>query len=198
MESGVLLSVAPLGERAVTVAVALDGETVTYTVGRSVWERLGELSVGDALSPDAIASLARASAAREAYGLALHILENGDVNGRSLLLKLSRKGVSREAAAFAVKRMRELGYINEREQAERYAAAMSRRSLWGGRRIVSELIARGYTADDAEAGLEAAIASGEIDLTETRRALVARLTRRGMQGDRLKAALYRYGYGQED
>ncbi len=198
MESGILLALAPLGERAVTLTASVGGETVSYTVGRSVWERLGSPSAGEPLTAEALASLARASEAREAYGLAVRILESGEVNGRTLLFKLSRKGVSREAAVFALARMRELGYIDERGQAERYAASMSRRNLWGRRRIVAELIARGYSAEDAEAGVTAACAAGEIDFSETKTALTARLSRRGAQGDRLAAALYRCGYGADD
>lgn len=198
MESKTLVSVVPASESALTVTLASDGVSTSYTVGRALWQALGEPSVGSLISLGTAQKIARHSERREAYCLALRFLESGDLNGKGLAMRLSRKGVSQDAAAFAVKRMRELGYINERKQAERYAAVMSRRSLWGERRIVRELVARGYTPEDAACGVAAAVAAGEIDLAKTRAALTARLVRRGYAGERLLSALYRYGYGQDE
>lgn len=198
MSDGTVLSVSRLGEQAVTVAVANGDSAVTVTVGCSVWERLSFPEVGDVLSPDALSELMRAGRRREAYGIAIRLLEGGDMNRRTLFSKLIRRGVLREDAAFAVKRMQELGYINEREQAERYAAAMARRNLWGRRRIVAELMARGYSASDAEDGVDAAVSAGKIDFCESRAKLIRRLSMRGIGGDKLRAALYRYGYGNDD
>ncbi len=198
MRDGTVLSVSPLGEKAVTVAVAEGDSAVTVTVGRSVWERLSMPGEGDVLSPEALASLKQAGRRREAYGIAVRLLEGGDMNRRTLASKLVRRGVLREDAVFAVNRMQELGYINELAQAERYAASMSRRNLWGRRRIVAELTARGYSAEDAEAGVDAAVTAGAIDFSESRAQLVRRLAARGIGGDKLRAALYRYGYCSED
>ena len=198
MRDGTVLSVSPLGERAVTLAVVEGDSAVTITVGRSVWERLDCPTEGDVLSPDALLALRRAGKRREAYGIAVRLLEGGDMNRRTLLNKLIHRGVSREDAAFAVNRMQELGYIDELSQAERYAASMARRNLWGRRRIVAELRARGYSEENAEAGVDAAARAGAIDFAKNRGELLRRLSARGFEGDRLRAALYRYGYGSEE
>ena len=64
--------------------------------------------------------------------------------------------------------------------------------------IVAELTARGYSASDAERGVDAAVAAGAIDFERSRAELVRCLSARGLEGDRLRAALYRYGYGNDD
>jgi hypothetical protein len=60
--------------------------------------------------------------------------------------------------------------------------------------IAAELVARGYSEEDAEAGIAAAVASGEIDFEKTGAELRRRLVARGYAGEKLLAAMYRYGY----
>ena len=198
MRDGTVLSVSPSGEQAVTVSVCREGSAVTVTVGRSVWERLSSPEAGEVLSPRALDELLLSGRRREAYRIAVRLLEGGDMNARTLASKLVRRGVLKDDALFAVNRMRELGYINEREQAERYAASMARRNLWGRRRIIAELTARGYSSEDAVHGVQAAEADGRIDFQKGRTELIHRLSRRGIAEDKLRAALYRYGYGGEE
>ena len=198
-DSGVVTAVKRAGKDATSLTVALDGGgEVTLSVPLSLYERLGAPGVGDTLSDAAVSELTYASEYRLACRHALRILEYGDNNARTLRDKLVRKGISREIAADAVKRMTELGYIREGEQARRLAVGYAKRNLWGEKKIVSALIAKGYSRADAEAAVRGAADDGEIDFSEVKKTLIKRCRARGMEDDKIRATLWRYGFGSED
>ena len=197
--SGVVCSLKGAGKDALTLSVALDGgETVALTVPPSLYERIGAPEVGARLSETALSELCRQSEYLSACRHALRILEYGDNNARTLRDKLVRKGISREVALEAVDKMVSLGYIREGEQARRLAVGYARRNLWGPRKIVSALTAKGYSREDAESAVRDAETSGEIDFREVRKTLVKRCQSRGLAPDKTRAALWRYGFGSEE
>jgi SOS response regulatory protein OraA/RecX len=199
MSGYTLLRVIPKGEHALSLSVQRgDGEVVALTVGKSVCATLGDLTAGDALTEQDYLRLSAEHEKREAYRAAMRVLELASPSKKALLSKLLHKGFSRDAAAFAVSRMSELGYIRETEQARRLAASLVRRNLWGPRRVYAALCEKGYSGSDAREAVEAAEASGEIDFAEARRALLAREAKKGAPPEKLRATLYRYGYTGED
>lgn len=197
--SGVVRSVKRVEKDALLLTVALDagGETV-LSVPPSLYERIGSPCAGDTLSAAATSELAHESEYLAACRHALRILEYGDNNARTLRDKLARKGISREVACEAVERMVSLGYIREGEQARRLAVGYARRNLWGERKIVSALTAKGYSRADAETAVRDAVDGGEIDFAEVKRSLIKRCEARGMEDGKIRATLWRYGFGQED
>lgn len=198
-DSGVVTAVKRAGKDATSLTVALDGGgEVTLSVPSPLYERLGAPAVGDTLSDVMIEELTRASEYRLACRHALRILEYGDNNARTLRDKLVRKGISREIAAEAVERMVALGYIREAEQARRLAAGYARRNLWGEKKIVSVLTGKGYSRADAEVAVKEAADAGEIDFAEVKKTLIKRCRARGMEDDKIRATLWRYGFGSED
>ena len=197
--SGVVSAAKRAGKDAVSLTVALNGGgEVNLSVPASLYERLGAPGVGTSLSDTVLPELLHASEYRLACRHAIRILEYGDNNARTLRDKLIRKGVSREIAAEAVERMVSLGYIREGEQARRLAVGYARRNLWGERKIVSALTAKGYSRADAETAVREAESEGEIDFSEVRRSLVKRCRARGMDDEKIRATLWRYGFGHED
>ena len=195
--SGVVTAVKRAGKDATSLTVALDGGgEVTLSVPSSLYVRIGSPEVGDPLSDTAVTELAHASEYRLACRHALRILDYGDNNARTLRDKLTRKGISREIAAEAVEKMVALGYVREAEQAKRLAVGYARRNLWGKRKIVSALTAKGYSREDAEAA--AFEAEDEVDFNEVKKALIKRCRARGMEDDKIRATLWRYGFGGED
>lgn len=195
--SGVVSAVKRAGKDATSLTVALDGGgEVTLSVPSSLYVRIGSPGVGDPLSDTAVTELAHASEYRLACRHALRILDYGDNNARTLRDKLTRKGISREIAAEAVEKMVALGYVREAEQAKRLAVGYARRNLWGKRKIVSALIAKGYSREDAEAA--ASEAEDEVDFNEVKKVLIKRCRARGMEDDKIRATLWRYGFGGED
>ncbi len=197
--SGVVSAAKRAGKDAFSLTVALDGGgEVNLSVPASLYERLGAPGVGTSLSDTVLPELLHASEYRLACRHAIRILEYGDNNARTLRDKLIRKGVSREIAAEAVERMVALGYIREGEQARRLAVGYARRNLWGERKIVSALIAKGYARADADAAVKDAVDTGEIDFAEIKKALIKRCRSRGLDDDKIRAALWRYGFGGEN
>lgn len=195
--SGVVSAVKRAGKDATSLTVALDGGgEVILSVPSSLYVRIGSPGVGDPLSDTAVTELAHASEYRLACRHALRILDYGDNNARTLRDKLTRKGISREIAAEAVEKMVALGYVREAEQAKRLAVGYARRNLWGKRKIVSALTAKGYSREDAEAA--ASEAEDEVDFNEVKKALIKRCRTRGMEDDKIRATLWRYGFGGED
>ena len=149
--SGTVSAVKRAGKDALTLTVALDaGGERRLTVPASLYERIGSPGVGAVLSDTALSELSFEAEYLYACRSAIRILEYGDNNARTLRDKLARKGVSREAAQAAVEKMVSLGYIREGEQARRLAVGYARRNLWGERKIVSALTAKGYSRADAE------------------------------------------------
>ena len=197
--SGVVRSVKRAGKDALVLSVALDGGgELTLTVPATLYERIGSPEAGTPLSDTALSELAREAEYRSACRHALRILEAGDNNARTLRDKLARKGISREIAGEAVERMVALGYIREGEQARRLAVGYAHRNLWGKRRIVSTLLSRGYTREDAEAAVHDAEESGEVDFREVRADLIKRCRSRGLEPEKIRATLWRYGFGPEE
>ena len=197
--SGVVSAAKRAGKDAVSLTVALDGGgEVNLSVPASLYERLGAPGVGTPLSDTVLPELVHASEYRLACRHAIRILEYGDNNARTLRDKLIRKGVSREIAAEAVERMVSLGYIREAEQARRLAVGYARRNLWGERKIVSALIAKGYSRPDADAAVKDAVDAGEIDFGEIKKTLIKRCRSRGLPDEKIRATLWRYGFGGED
>ncbi|MBO4283317.1 MAG: RecX family transcriptional regulator [Clostridia bacterium] len=197
--SGVVSAVKRAGKDAFALSLALDGgETVALTVPPSLYERIGAPEVGARLSDAALSELVHESEYLSACRHALRILEYGDNNAKTLRDKLVRKGISREVAGEAVEKMVSLGYIREGEQARRLAVGYARRNLWGPRKIVSALTAKGYSREDAETAVRDAEALGEIDFREVRKNLVKRCQSRGLAPEKIRAALWRYGFGSEE
>lgn len=197
--SGVVSAAKRAGKDAVSLTVALDGGgEVNLSVPASLYERLGAPGVGTSLSDTVLPELLHASEYRLACRHAIRILEYGDNNARTLRDKLIRKGVSREIAAEAVERMVSLGYIREGEQARRLAVGYARRNLWGEKKIVSALIAKGYSRPDADAAVRDAVDEGEIDFGEIKKTLIKRCRSRGLPDEKIRATLWRYGFGGEE
>jgi regulatory protein len=84
--------------------------------------------------------------ANAAENTALRILRGAGQSSASLQRKLERRGYTGDAAAEAVRRCRESGYINDSALATS-VAARHRRSGHGRARVAADLKARGVTED---------------------------------------------------
>ena len=123
---------------------------------------------------------------------------------RGLLDKLLEKGYEESEAIAAVRRLMELGYLNDESYARDLAASLARRG-YGARRVRQALIAKGVDAetaaeaaseDDAEAGahidrwLQKLSKGRPLDAKERSR-LYGALARRGFEGDAIRRAMRR-------
>ncbi len=112
--------------------------------------------------------------------------------------RLRRKGIDRESADTAVKRLEELGFINEEQDVER-AVHGCLKKLWGKKRIYRELCAKGYERNIVEAAL------AELDeelMVENCVALINKKVRKMPQDAEVQkkiiASIFRYGYSSSE
>ena len=124
----------------------------------------------------------------------MNILGYGACSEKNMALKLRSKGFSKDTAARAAEYLRQLGYINEVEDAAREAERCLKKG-WGRRRIASALFEKGYSHEAAEKVLSAL---DEVDFSDICAQLVLKKFR-GIPEDiserrKLTASLVRYGY----
>ena len=128
---------------------------------------------------------------------AFRILEYGDNNTASLKKKLRMKGISSDAADFAVEKAEEMGYIDDASLLREDILRAANGKLYGKRRIFAEMMSKGYKREDISAALE--ILEGEIDYAENKKQLILRKygekrPESAEEAAKIKAFLYRYGY----
>lgn len=152
--------------------------------------RLSRMPQKGVIDEETLLLLRREHALCGAISMGLRSLSAGGGSHVQLRQKLCHKGVARDVADDAVTELCEKGYLNERESA---LAATERdlRKLWGDRRILADLCAKGY-GDEALCAVQALLR--ERDATAR---LVRLLQKRRFDTentDKLIASLLRYGY----
>ncbi len=142
------------------------------------------------IDTDTLLLLRREHALCAALQMGLRSLSAGGGSRLQLRQKLCGKGVTRDVAEEAVSALCEKGYLDERESALA-AAESDLRKLWGDRRILADLRAKGY-------GEEALLAVHARLREQDGAARCARLLQKrrfDMENpEKLIAALMRYGY----
>ena len=106
--------------------------------------------------------------------------------------KLCARGVSREIAKNATEDLSERGYLRE-EQSALAAAECNLRKLWGDRRILADLRAKGYDGKSL-AAVEAYLSERQDGAARCQKLLEKRYGAWDGEADKLIAALMRYGY----
>ncbi len=128
----------------------------------------------------------------------MNILGYGACSEKNMRLKLRTKGFDADIARTAAAYLRELGYINESNDASREAERCVRK-LWGRRRIVAALYEKGYSE---EAVREALDLLDEVDFEEKCASLIRKkfggVPEDARERQKLFAALARYGYSTSE
>lgn len=99
-----------------------------------------------AIDEDEFDAVYRASELCAAVRRGMNILGYGACSKRELERKLASKGVEKSLAMGASEMLESMGYVNECEDAARFAERALLK-YWGARRITAELYSRGYSAD---------------------------------------------------
>lgn len=143
-----------------------------------------------AIDAEMLLFLRREHALCAALQMGLRSLATGSSSRVQLRQKLCAKGVVSDVAEDAVALLCAKGYLNERESALS-AAESDLRKLWGDRRILADLRAKGY-------GEEALLTVRELLANKDGAARCVRLLQKRRlpieNADKLIAALMRYGY----
>jgi len=134
-----------------------------------------------------------------AWFSALSLLSYGDNTRKKLYQKLILKGYGEAAAKKAVALALKAGYIDESAQIKDALFRLANDKLFGKRRVVEELRAKGFERE----GISLALShwEGEIDWEENKKKLLHRKFGNDMprlsdakETQKIKGFLYRYGY----
>lgn len=176
------------------IAVSLDGEFLS-SVQESAWFDSG-LSVGDEVGEETLRALLASSRYAAAKRKALNMLSARSYTEKQLTERLARTH-DRESAEAAVDRMTELGLVDDRDYALRFARELYESRGYAPRRIRWEMKKRGLDRENADAAIESL---GDIDELSRARELLERkyavLTTEA-EIRRAAALLERYGYGAD-
>ena len=122
------------------------------------------------------------------------MLAYSDNSEKALARKLRARGVTEEAAAAAVREMRERGYIREDEQAYRLVLSEANGKLRGPRRILAVLVAKGYAVGTVRAAIRRAEEEGEVDFEELAARVISRRLGDGAGEEEKKKLLWKQGF----
>lgn len=157
------------------------------------------LSAGDVVTDEEFERLYEKSETARALIRAERMLSYGVCSKKQLVLKLRRVGIDEKYANNAADILEERGYIDENEQAKRAALAYCRQKHWGRRRIVADLLSKGY---EKEAVM---LAVNDVPREEYTKALSTVIERKypappddRKERDRRIAALLRLGFSMSE
>ena len=151
---------------------------------------------GDLVDGEGVESLAAAEETTAAVSKALDVLSYSNVSRRALVEKLRfkykiGKDSAERAADYAVRR----GFLDEAAQARRIAENAVHSKLWGKRRIVSDLYAKGYPKEVAE---EAAVGISNGSYRDALNKLISKKVKtapeNGAEYNKIISSLIRLGH----
>lgn len=191
-----VVSVRPARSRGyITVAVSLsEDEKKSLTVSEEDYSAAGSPMARDEIGNREYLILLASDESYRARLSALRMLSYGDNNEKTLIRKLTSKGISRERAEGVAHEMTSLGYIDEKKQLLNIVAREVNLNLSGPRKIRAKLISKGYKPSDISSAIDELIRSGEIDFDRSAELLIVKKLTRGATDDEKKALLYKNGY----
>ncbi len=156
--------------------------------------RLSKIPAVGALSDGELELLLREDAMHRAMSVGLQQLASGELSRAELVYKLRRRGISREVAEEAARVLIEKEYLCEQRGAIR-ETERGLAKLWGDRRILAQLRAKGYGTEGIAAARERLAAEDGVArcraLLQKRRITCPDDPK---EMSKLVAALMRYGY----
>lgn len=165
--------------------------TQSYRVSAEAYAEAGSPAEGDVLEGDALVALTLAEDTRLAYVRAVKILAAGDNTRTALLRKLCERGFSAPSAEAAVARLVSEGYLSEEEMLLRQLAVYAKR-MWGPRRFLPALLAKGFSRDAIREALARAEEEGIYDTDAVKGKLLADIASDDPAARR--AWLYKHGF----
>ncbi|MBQ7500720.1 MAG: regulatory protein RecX [Clostridia bacterium] len=126
---------------------------------------------------------------------ALNILNYADNTEKKLREKLRSRGYSRSAVDEAVVYLKRYRYLDDRRFMERAVNHYANVKLYGARRIISSLYAKGFAREDIES-LD--FDEYGIDFVELCRKRIEKTASRYKSREALVAALLRYGFSYSE
>ena len=170
-----------------------EGESARYTISETVYSSLGRPLRGASLSDEEMEEIRYCDEEYRARKKALSLLALADNNEHNLKIKLLRYGIRREIAEAVVSEMVGRGYVDEERQLERLVFVEAGK-LYGKRKILMRLAAKGYRSSDVKNVIRRLEESGEIDFAQNKERLIERRLGESADPEEIKKMLYKYGY----
>lgn len=124
--------------------IMVDGEY--FMTSNNDFVALSGIKDGSEITEEELADFQESVNSNRAFNKAADLLSRRDHSSKELLQKLRQKGYS-EGAEEAIERLSDLGYIDDRRFAERYADELRRIKKFGKRRIWDELYRKGIDGE---------------------------------------------------
>lgn len=176
--------------------IHIDGE-YKATVDSDWWYSEKYRSLKD-ISENELTELLRSVSFRRAYNKGLDFLSRRMYGEKELFRKLKEKDFDEEAAAFAVKRLKELSLLDDEKYAEMLARHLYETKRYGEKRIRQELYFKGIDKETVENAL---LSLDKNDVNSIVLLLGKKFKNKlSDKKDREKAvaSLLRYGYSYSD
>ncbi len=183
------------GGDAIRIVFSVDGEEETYTLSAADHFLIG-LRKGEC-DGETYLSVVTAADRYAAVRAALRSLAAGQCSAKRLYCKLLAKHIRAEDAKYAVRFVRDRGYLDEKAQILSHLRVMLGRKHMGRGKIMPTLLAKGYRAADITAALEENFT--ESDFAEAKEAfLLAKFGKTApdtpAEATEMKKALYKWGH----
>ena len=188
-------AVKPSRSKGYLVLVLSDNDnTLRYTLREDEYADIGAPLRGAELSDGAVASLRLYDEGYRARIFALRSLSLAESSERALARKLALRGIRPTVVSEVVREMVSLGYVNESSQLTSFVERLANVDLFGPRRIVAKLTAKGYSSSSVRAAIDSLRSDGAVDFSRSREELIAKKLTRGATEEEIKKLLYKYGY----
>lgn len=178
--------------------ISIDGEYL-LTVDSDYWYSCGYIN-GDELDERELAAFKDAAGSRRAFNAGADIISRREHSEKELSLKLSRK-FEPEFVEEAVRRLKEIGLLDDSRFARLYATELYEKKGMGKRRILFELSAKGIDRNLAADTLDEIIPDDEDNIQRIVDILEKKYYNIGndeKQRRRAWSALERMGYSGAD
>ncbi|MBQ8782446.1 MAG: regulatory protein RecX [Clostridia bacterium] len=180
------------------IHISIDGEYL-LTVDSDYWYSCGYIN-GDEIDEQELAEFKISAGSRRAFNAGADIISRREHSSKEVYQKLCRK-FDPEVAEGAVRRLCEIGMIDDSRFAKMYADELYNKKGMGKRRILYELSAKGIDRDLAEQAVDEIVSDEEdnvqriVDILEKKYYNVAYDEK---QRRRAWSALQRLGYSYGD
>ncbi|MBE6623740.1 MAG: regulatory protein RecX [Ruminococcaceae bacterium] len=147
----------------------------------------------------AVCTLEHMAEKLKAIKYSVYLLGINDKSEKTLRSKLKLKGYSKEAIDSAFEILKKNGYLSDERYAKRACELMANSKLFGKRRLIQELLAKGIPYDLCVSTVEEA----EIDFDENLKRLYEKVSKGKdptcwEEKKKLSDKLLRYGYGFDE
>lgn len=194
-KAGTITDIRPQQRDETRVNIFIDGE---FAFGLHIDLQLEHyLKKGDVLDDEKIALLLRQDETKKAIASALNLIAYRSRAAGELATKLREKGFSPEAVDAAVARMGELGYLDDRDFADRWVESRQSSRPRSARMLKQELRHKGVDREIIESAIEDAGIDEYADALELARKRTTTLADLdpAVRERRLTGYLARRGYG---